>query len=482
MAKKLNKKLVFVVGSAVLVAGFVLGGLFLAKGCKDTERHIRAGRQFMEQGEYRKALDAYGRAVDKQRSNVSHQERYREALLKIVPETANEARERFGQLNAVLASMARYSREEPARWREFLGFLSEQGRAFGGVGSWKTLGERCDDMLRVVKPDGDSAPLAYLYRGFAAANRLESLNDTERAAIDTDLRRAVDSGKLTPAEVDMALGTLARVAVGDYSRARISAAEERAERALGKAEQAVAEANEKCPDGFFTALASFEMVAAKGMPRPDPASLAAPSQRIADIASRSGDGLAVMESIAVIGRPEVALQNEPLMRALIEGYLAKNPESLPHLRALAIVTRESDREAALGLIDRMLQVKRPATSRASVEFDAYAIGAAQLRFDIIFELFDAEQDKEKRAALRARAMDARGQLERALTGNPDNSPILRADGKLALADGKFADALVKFNEVLKRGTAADFELYLLLALTNLRLGEDGRAIELVDKG
>ena len=482
MAKKLNKKLVFVVGSLVLVAGFVLGGLFLFKGCKDTERHIRAGDQFMAQGEYRKALDAYGRAVDKQKANVSHQERYRDALVKIVPETANEARERFGQLNSVLASMARYSREEPARWREFLGLLAEQGRSFGGVGSWKTLGERCDDMLRAVKPDGDSAPLAYLYRGYAAANRIESLNETERASIETDLRRAADSGKLTPAESDMALGTLARVAVGDYSRARISGADERAERALAKAEKAVAEASEKCPDGFYSAIANFEFLAAKSQPRLDPEALAAPSQRVAELATKSDDGLSIIEALTVIARPELAQRNDALLREMIEGYLARHPDSMAHMRAMVLLTRESDREGALARIDRMLAVKRPATSRASVEYDAYLVGAAQLRFDILFELFDGEQDTDKRAALRARAVEARGQLERALAGNPDDSPILRADGKLALADGKHADALVKFNEVMKRGTAADFELYLLLALANLRLGEDGRAIELVDKG
>ena len=64
MSKKLNKKLVFVVGSLVLILG-VVGMISLVMVQGNTERHIRAGDEFMEAKEYRKAADTYGRAVAK---------------------------------------------------------------------------------------------------------------------------------------------------------------------------------------------------------------------------------------------------------------------------------------------------------------------------------------------------------------------------------------------------------------------------------
>jgi hypothetical protein len=59
MSKKLNKKLVFVVGSLVLILG-VVGMISLVMVQGNTERHIRAGDEFMEAKEYRKAADTYG--------------------------------------------------------------------------------------------------------------------------------------------------------------------------------------------------------------------------------------------------------------------------------------------------------------------------------------------------------------------------------------------------------------------------------------
>ncbi|MEY3026762.1 MAG: hypothetical protein RLZZ238_1659, partial [Planctomycetota bacterium] len=60
MSKKLNKKLVFVVGSLVLILG-VLGMFWFTMIQGNTERHIRAGDEYMAAGDYRKAAETYGR-------------------------------------------------------------------------------------------------------------------------------------------------------------------------------------------------------------------------------------------------------------------------------------------------------------------------------------------------------------------------------------------------------------------------------------
>ena len=65
MAQKLNKKLVFVVGSLLLLVA-IGGTVTLVLRYKyDAERYIRAGDQAVEAGDYKKAADSYGRAVAK---------------------------------------------------------------------------------------------------------------------------------------------------------------------------------------------------------------------------------------------------------------------------------------------------------------------------------------------------------------------------------------------------------------------------------
>ena len=71
MSKKLNKKLVFVVGSLVLILGLV-GMLSLVMLQGNTERHIRAGDEFLAAKDYRKAADTYGRAVAKKATNLDY--------------------------------------------------------------------------------------------------------------------------------------------------------------------------------------------------------------------------------------------------------------------------------------------------------------------------------------------------------------------------------------------------------------------------
>ena len=92
MAQKLNKKLVFVVGSLALLV--VLGGVvtLVLRFRFDAERHIKAGDALVAAGDYRKAADQYGRAVAKKATNLGYLEKFRKAILEITPETENESR------------------------------------------------------------------------------------------------------------------------------------------------------------------------------------------------------------------------------------------------------------------------------------------------------------------------------------------------------------------------------------------------------
>lgn len=478
--KKLNKKLVFVVGSLVILTLFGGAGLLLMRYRLDTERHIRAGEQFMAQGEYRKAADAFGRAVSKKEANLEYQKLYQGALLKIVPETATEATERYQQLMAVLASRARYSRDDQETWREYLSAIAAEARSSDAVGSWKLLSERADAMLRVARPESKCVPLGHLYRGFANARRADSLNESERTGIESDLRSAIDSGALTPAELDMAVGSLARYAVGAFLRARVAGENERSARALESADKFVAEALERAPDGFYSNVAAFELAVAKGAPRPDSATLVPLGERLAAATTKMDDPQCSLEAASVLARGGIA--TERLVPAVLEATLAKDPNSMPHLRGLALYLRGSDPEKALAQIDRLSGVARPTVGRSAVEYDLYIGEGARLKFDLIYDLMDKAASDEERKQLRTRAVEARNALERAFAGTSDPSLLLRADAKLDLLDRKYAEALIKLNDVLKRGTAVDLEVYLLAAFANMQLREDGRAIEFINRG
>jgi acyl-CoA-binding protein len=222
MAQKLNKKLVFVVGSLVLL--LVLGGAvtLVLRYKYDAERHLRAGDQALAAGDFKKAADSYGRAVRKKPSNLDFLAKFRNAVLQITPETESEARERYQALISSLATESRVARDDPARLRAYMEAVREQSEAFDAVGTWKSFADRCDESMKSY-PDGDPmALIAQLYRGYAGFRRIDSLNDSERAATVADLEAALRAKDLTPLERDLALGSLARMAVHERRVAGIA--------------------------------------------------------------------------------------------------------------------------------------------------------------------------------------------------------------------------------------------------------------------
>ncbi|MFM7259415.1 MAG: hypothetical protein ACKO3W_02310, partial [bacterium] len=210
MAKKLNKKLVFVVGAATVSLGalFAFGLMWRL----DTERFIRAGDQLAAEGDYRKAADAYGRAVNKKQNNIAYLEKFSGAILRIVPETQNEANEKYQQYIGSLQLLARADRDNVLRWRPYLEAVIEQCEGLSSPAAWKNLSDRCDEALNAVRVGGTEEQVLKAYRGYAGMRRLDSLDEPQRLKTVEDLKTAAATKDLTAVERDRVLGSLARIA------------------------------------------------------------------------------------------------------------------------------------------------------------------------------------------------------------------------------------------------------------------------------
>ena len=90
MASRLNKRFALTAAAISLTAVAVPGGLGLLAYRANTTRHIKAGDQLMAKGAYEAALKEYGRAVAKEKSDLSHLRKYEQALLRIRPDEGEE--------------------------------------------------------------------------------------------------------------------------------------------------------------------------------------------------------------------------------------------------------------------------------------------------------------------------------------------------------------------------------------------------------
>ena len=479
MAQKLNKKLVFVVGSLALLV--VLGGAvtLVLRFRFDAERHIKAGDALVAAGDYRKAADQYGRAVAKKATNLGYLEKFRKAILEITPETENESRERYQQYLSALANEARVARDDMPKWRTFIEAFRAQAEASDASSTWKAFAERCDDMMRVVAEDGVGAAVARLNRGYAGFRRIDSLNDSERAAAVLDLETGLKSKELTADERDLGIGTLMRMAVRERAIAGGAGRADRIEATQATMEKAFERATAESASGVRIAMARLERALFEAQGKASAPAVADASEELGKAVRASTDPITILGATQVLVRGGTVGVEEA--QAVLAEFVAKNPDQLLHRRFLGTMMRASDREAARRELQAVIDAPRPKTGLLAAIYAVNRSAASLLLFDIAFD--EAERATgEERNALVAQAVTARDGIAKMLEGAPDNSALLRADAKVALLKGDTMGAIIKFNEIFKKGSQIDLELYILSALAHMRVQEVGRALELVSGG
>ena len=479
MAQKLNKKLVFVVGSLLLL--LLLGGLLtLALRFRyDAERHVRAGDQAMAAGDYKKAADAYGRAVSKKASNLEYLVKFREAVVRIVPETETESRERYQQLLSVLSAEARVGRDDITRLRTYLEAVREQSEAFDNVGSWKAFADRCDDTMRSYSDDDPFMPIVRLYRGYAGFRRIDSLNDAERSAVIADLESGAKAKDLNAFERDLALGSLARMAVRERAIAGGAGRADRLEATQAALDAALARAKSESPEGLRTAMAEYELALMNAQGKRNDETLDAVGVRLAKIALQSPDPIALVETGQILARGGANGIEEA--QAMLGAYVEKNPGAMLHRRLYANTLRVTDPKSARRELQTVIDAPRPPSGLLAALYESNRVVCSMALFDVIFDEAERAVEADKPAALKD-LENARDALAKAMEGATDQSALLRAEGKIALQKNDAMGAIIKFNEVFKKGSQIDLELYVLTAMANLRIQESGRALELVTSG
>ena len=480
MSKKLNKKLVFVVGSLLIAVVVGVAGLFLIRLRTDGERHIRSGDQAIAAGDFVKAAEAYGRAVQKERTNVGYLEKFTDATLKIRSTTENDARERYGQYVSALASMARNGRGDVERWRTYLDALVEQAEALGSVSVWKSISDSCNDLMLASQPGSPGQAVAKVYAGHASFRRIDSLDDAERATIAPKIQEVAADPGLNAKERDMAYGTLARLAVLDLARATTGGVAARIEAAGKASDAALAEAQKNSPNGIQTAVAHFEraLIDAKGNAS-DPALLEKIDAVVAAAEAADLDGLATLTTAGILSRG--GIDGVKAAVALLGAYCEKDPDALMQRRARALLVRPLDRDQAMKEIEAALAIERPTTGIVAASYEGNRLSCALIRFDILHDATERAEGAAREESMK-KTQAARDEIEGLLKSAADQSPLLRADAKLAMSRGDFQQASIKLNEVFKKGSAIDLELYVLAAMCSQQLGETGRALDLVTSG
>lgn len=195
MASKVNTKFVLALVGGVIVLFGGLAGTYVFIQSRSGERNVRLGDAAMARGEYQAADILYGKAVNRENTNIEWLKKWRDAKLKLTPDTLTKYREEYGAYAGMLLRQIALSKSTDVQ--AHVDYLDETYRRLtmlgGGRSDWQFL---ADEAQSAIKRFGAEEPLPLRrYRGIAQAGWAGTdpqIDPDRRAQAETDLNAVLE--------------------------------------------------------------------------------------------------------------------------------------------------------------------------------------------------------------------------------------------------------------------------------------------------
>ena len=498
MATKVNYRLLTIIGLFVLIALVIVGGLLFLRLKGNVERNLRTANEYYEAQDWKKARGYYGRVLVKQPGNNEAITKLLEVWTKQVPETTEQARELYRRYLVLMkqASLHAPVGEEEARAREVLEEHYRAAALTNERGFWRMLSDIADTIIQRSTEDNELLARAYYLRGMSAL-RLEDEQLTDdidglgniRFPGEDDLEKHVE---LKP-ESDIGWAKLAYGRMAVARRLGLESRYAQEEKNLKLAKETFERAVEINPQGVWTNLellrdAYIEQLWHLNKNLRDPGSV--PKEKLMELRDEVLEFLANVEVLVFAEAIDDLIVTMDLIRylrlvdgfegetraaAVLEAALEKNPDN-DILRYSLALTRYSEGKNQESLENAMAMITadlKPVSLEARTQW-SFRILAAKLAFDNLYQLFlQAEfEDRDKVYAEMIAAKD----LLKSFLSDEDNPLILEAQGTIAVANRRWAEAANLFEQVIAMKSAVALT-YRLGARALEENGQHGLAVE-----
>ena len=505
MASKVNTKFVAIlVGALVLLAGGVGAAAYMVL-FKSAADLARQGDALMSANKPIEAEKAYGKAVNKDATNIDYLRKWKSALEKLAPTTQTLFDAKYPQYTLVRKKIADLQKTDVQAHRDHLGVYLQTLESAGYSRQFaESLAQAATDALAQFgdTQEGESQVLRR-YRALAnlrILNESKNLKDSEIDAIRADFEAAL---KADPADVDSVIG----LHNWYIYRADNALNNQRPDEAITEAEKGrniIREFRAKDPSEPRTKLLTMSWLLADA--RRQAASLNKPEDRkkIADQlridATKALDESAALlnamdasEITAIMVSQFAFLEMQldetgklPRSRAALERALKAQPNDA------ALLMSKSDADAlareyetAIATLQKVRDLPDPSLSVAGRllwyrKHDALFRQAA-LSLKALDSAGDPDpvKDKQIKAEWLEKAKAKRTELAKV---EPESSMrMLFIDGKLKLAQDDYAGAQQLLLSYLSMVNEADPDALVAAANASFRLNQPGKARDLLTK-
>lgn len=467
MAGKVNTRFVALLCASLVICTLAMAGMWYFIVRTDPAEDIARGDGLMAEGHYARAAEQYGKAVHKRRSDVDLLLKYAGALSRVEVDDIRRARENVAQLRAAYNNALRLDSDNEPAFRAMMSLLTRIGRDLQDFDAWNEMYKTCEDTLRAA-PD---FTLARQYRGVAQVHRMAGLDlpEQDRARALEDLRAA---GAIDFADADLAFSLVRWHILESQHLARKGAPREAVFAQRSLALQQSRQLLEHDPGDPQRMLMHYRILLATGGDADALFDRLTRSLRNGaddpDAAATVAEQLAMK---ALRGDDEAAKHAETILADAMKRYTAdlRFPTLLGRLLA---VTGQAD--AAKRILFETADTELRATPINFLR-DADRRRQALMQYaDIV--LASAHGDNRDKALRDARAIADRmhGQY-----GQIAAVDLLR--GKIDLAKGDYAQAMVKLDRASALMDDNHPEALLFSAVARTRMGEIGAAVDRLER-
>ncbi len=475
MATKVNVKFVIVLAAALAV---LFGGVAFVAYQKLTtsgEEYEAKGDALMAVGDFDEASDMYRRAVNHDRTNIVWLTKWRDSLLKVVPETQVEYVKYYQDYYlGILNQLAALQDRDPIAQRAYLEpYYQQLVKGGANAESWQRLIDHVNNMLQRLPEDDVVTKQIHRYRGLARLARMEQIEerDEEREQTLADLRIAIEAD---PTDVECAVGVLKWRFI-EWKRAHRLRRAQTADQLWTALGDEVVAMKESFPNSPPILLTELQIMIERVVHLEDD-----PAARVRMVNNMKGFEDRLLESIEATAPESI---DENMLRRTYNSLKPLQPSNYA-ATMLPIVTRVSEakpNDAGLMLLraevlndlnrqeDALQQLRQVAEMPDLPVSLAGLMLVANQRYtamysqgDTVLDLRETTQDPAKRAELLKEAHQFRDELAENITGGENSPVVMLLDGRLALAEGNASEAVERLKALDDRVGGRDSEVIKLL--------------------
>lgn len=481
MASKLNTRFILIF-SIILAVGVGFGGfVWWWQRSTAAERNFAAAQRFEAEGDYRKAVNYYGRSVNREPTNVKYLEALDAALRKQVPDTIDQAREAYNQLIGVRFQRARARPNEAAGWLAAMETLYQRNNAFNSETLWREFGSEAEQIAGRLAPDDPAQNRLKYWQAIGSARRGGALTDAERADAERMLREVLaQDASMDEAWLDLIRSQL-DAAIKYRSENRVSDAR----RKFAEVDATIDEARQAAPAGLSWRLGRLQRLQdqlaqrEQGVTQQDVDNARAEVATLEDRVAGDREKTFAVALALLDGRNRQWLEKAA---KLMSDRVEADPTDMVARRVLMLAGSDTDRAKALAVAQETLAMPNLPTSLESlVQEDARQVAVNTL-FNTAFLDLLSSQDAAERATRLEALRSARDQAIQYLEPRGERLAVQLIEAKTAVAENRPGDAVAAFDEVLRLQDQPGPDTYLFAAMANLGRRETGTAMRICTDG